>query len=57
MYFDDDLVLDIRLNTLNKYVHKFIIAEATLDHSGNEKELNFDIKNLQDLKINKLSGN
>jgi len=44
MYFDDDLVLDIRLNTLNKYVHKFIIAEATLDHSGNEKELNFDIK-------------
>ena len=44
MYFDDDLVLDIRLNTLNEYVDKFVIAEATLDHAGNEKKLNFDIK-------------
>jgi len=43
MYFDDDLVLDIRLNTLNKYVDHFVIAEATLDHAGNEKKLNFDI--------------
>ena len=50
MYFDDDLVLDIRLNTLNKYVDKFIIAEATLDHSGNEKELNFDIKKFAKFK-------
>jgi beta-1,4-mannosyl-glycoprotein beta-1,4-N-acetylglucosaminyltransferase len=44
MYFDDDLVLDIRLNTLNDYVDQFIIAEATLDHAGNPKKLNFDIK-------------
>ena len=44
MYFDEDLVLDIRLNTLNKYVDQFIIAEATMDHAGNEKKLNFDIK-------------
>mgnify|MGYP006104488613 FL=1 len=44
MYFDDDLVLDIRLNTLNKYVDRFVIAEATLDHAGNKKQLNFDIK-------------
>ena len=45
MYFDDDLVLDIRLNTLNKYVDYFVIAEATMDHAGNRKKLNFDIKN------------
>ena len=44
MYFDDDLVLDIRLNTLNDYVDHFVIAEATLDHAGNKKKLNFDIK-------------
>jgi beta-1,4-mannosyl-glycoprotein beta-1,4-N-acetylglucosaminyltransferase len=44
MYFDDELVLDIRLHTLNKHVDRFIIAEATLDHAGNEKKLNFDIK-------------
>ena len=44
MYFDDDLVLDIRLNTLNDYVDHFVIAEATLDHAGNKKKLHFDIK-------------
>ena len=26
MYFDEDLVLDIRLNTLNKEVDKFVIV-------------------------------
>ena len=50
MYFDDNLVLDIRLNTLNKYVDKFVIAEATLDHAGNSKKLNFDIKNFVKFK-------
>ena len=43
-YFDEDLILDIRLATLSKYVDKFIICEATLDHAGNKKKLNFDIK-------------
>ena len=42
MYFDEDLMLDLRLNTLHKYVDKFIIAEATRDHSGKEKKLNFN---------------
>ncbi len=50
MYFDDDLVLDIRLNTLDKYVDQFVIAEATLDHAGNEKKLNFDIKKFKKFK-------
>ena len=43
MYFDEDLVLDIRLNTLFDKVDKFIIAEATRDHAGKEKKLNFNI--------------
>ena len=37
MYFDEDLVLDLRLNILKDYVDKFVIAEATRDHAGNEK--------------------
>ncbi len=45
MYFDEDLVLDLRLNTLKDHVHKFVIAEATRDHAGNKKKLNFNIKN------------
>jgi len=43
MYFDEDLVLDLRLNVLNNYVDKFVIAEATKDHTGKDKKLNFNI--------------
>ena len=50
MYFDEDLILDLRLNTLNNYVDKFIIAEATRDHSGKDKKLNFDYKNFSKFK-------
>jgi len=50
MYFDEDLMLDLRLNTLNKHVDKFVIAEATREHSGKEKKLNFDIKNFSHFK-------
>ena len=45
MYFDEDLILDLRLNTLNEHIDKFIIVEATRDHSGKEKKLNFNYKN------------
>ena len=44
MYFDEEMLLDIRLNILNDSVDKFIIAEGTKTHSGKEKKLNFDIK-------------
>jgi beta-1,4-mannosyl-glycoprotein beta-1,4-N-acetylglucosaminyltransferase len=50
MYFDEDLVLDIRLNTLNEYVNQFVIVEATLDHAGNKKKLNFDINKFTKFK-------
>ena len=47
MYFDEDMNLDIRLNTLNKYVSKFIICESKFNHKGIKKKLNFDIKNFK----------
>lgn len=50
MYFDEDLILDIRLNTLNQHIDGFIIAEATLDHAGNSKKINFDIKKFSKFK-------
>jgi len=43
MYYDEDLILDLRLNLLNKYIHKFVIVEAKYTHSGKERRLNFDI--------------
>ena len=50
MYFDEDLLLDLRLNILDKYVKKFIITESTYLHSGKKKKLNFDINNFQKFK-------
>jgi len=50
MYFDEDLILDLRFNILNNYVDKFVIAEATKDHAGKDKKLNFNINNFNKFK-------
>jgi beta-1,4-mannosyl-glycoprotein beta-1,4-N-acetylglucosaminyltransferase len=50
MYFDEDLLLDLRLNSLDKFVKKFVITEATYTHNGNKKKLNFDINKFQKFK-------
>ncbi len=50
MYFDEDLLLDLRLNFLDKYIKKFVITEATYTHNGNKKKLNFDINNFKKFK-------
>ncbi len=43
MFFDEEMLLELRLNTLDKFVDKFIIVESTYTHSGKEKKLIFDI--------------
>ena len=50
MYFDEDLILDIRLNTLDKFVDYFVIVESTSTHSGEKNELKFDINKYKDFK-------
>tara|TARA_B110000902_G_C14220073_1_gene554768 strand:- start:212 stop:1081 length:870 start_codon:yes stop_codon:yes gene_type:complete len=50
MYFDEDMLLDLRLNVLSKYVKKFVITEATYTHNGNKKKLNFNINNFKKFK-------
>jgi len=45
MYFDEDIVLDVRLNCLNNYVDKFVIIEAEYNHKGEKRKPKFDIKN------------
>ena len=50
MYFDEDLLLDIRLNSLNKFVDKFVITEAVYTHNGSKKKLNFDINKFKKFK-------
>ena len=50
MFFDEEMLLDLRLNIMNKYVDKFVITEATYMHSGNPKKLIFDINKFSKFK-------
>jgi len=43
-FFNEEDVLDIRLNTLSPFVDYFVIAESIYDHQGNIRELVFNKK-------------
>ena len=43
-FFDEEHILDLRLNILHDYVDFFVIVESTTDHQGKSKKLNFDSK-------------
>ena len=51
MFYDEEMLLDIRLNTLDKFIDKFIIVESMFTHSGKKRELIFDIKKFQKFTI------
>ena len=43
MYFDEDLILDLRLNILDKFVDYFVIVESIFTHRGEKRNLKFNI--------------
>ena len=50
MYFDEDLILDARLNILNKYVDFFIIVESKFNHKGEKRSLKLDLEKFKKFK-------
>ena len=50
MFFDEEMLLDLRLNVLDNYVDKFVISEATYKHNGESKKLLFDINKFKKFK-------
>ena len=50
MFYDEDMILDIRLNILDEYVSNFIICEASFNHNGTKRELKFNIDNFKKYK-------
>ena len=50
MYFDEDIVLDIRLNFLDKFVDKFVIIESKYDHKGERRTPLFNINKFEKFK-------
>ena len=49
-YYNEDLMLEVRFNIMNKYVDKFIVVESKYQHSGNKKKLNFNINKFSEFK-------
>ena len=47
MYFDEEVVLDLRLNTLDKYIDYFVIVESSFTHKGDKRELKFNHKKFE----------
>ena len=49
-FFNEEELLELRLNILNKYVDYFVICEAREDHRGNSKKLNFNLSKFNKFK-------
>ena len=57
MYFDEEIVLDTRLNYLDQYVDYFVIIESCFTHRGDNRKLKFDINKVKkDRKLRYISG-
>jgi len=50
MYFDEEVVVDVRLNTLNEFVDYFVIVESKFTHKGDARELKFNHKKFEKFK-------
>ena len=50
MYFDEEVVVNVRLHTLNEFVDYFVIVESRFTHKGDPRELKFDHKKFQKFK-------
>ena len=50
MYFDEETVLDLRLNILDKYVDYFVIVESSFTHKGDKRDLEFNHQKFKKFK-------
>ncbi len=50
MYFDEEVVLDVRLNTLDPFVDYFVIVESRFTHKGGARDLKFNHKKFEKFK-------
>jgi beta-1,4-mannosyl-glycoprotein beta-1,4-N-acetylglucosaminyltransferase len=50
MYFDEEVVVDVRLHTLNEFIDYFVIVESRFTHKGDLRELKFNHKKFEKFK-------
>ena len=49
-FYKENLMMELRMNILSKFVDYFVICESKFSHSGKKKELYFNINNFKDFK-------
>ena len=50
MYYDEDLLLDLRLNSLDQYVKKFVITESKWSNLAKHKKVfKFEINDIESI--------
>ena len=49
-FFNEEHILDLRLNILNEFVDFFVIVESTVNHQGINKKLNFHLSKFEKFK-------
>ena len=47
IYFDENFLLDIRFNILDKFVDYFVVVESNRTWQNNSKKFNFDLKKFE----------
>jgi len=47
MYFDEEILLDLRMNILDKYVDYFVVVESIYTHKGEKRKLHFNLKRFE----------
>ena len=50
MFYDEELIIDLRLNIMNQFVDEFIVVESKFTHSGEKRGLLFDINKYPNFK-------
>jgi len=50
MFYDEELLLDIRMNILNDFVDYFVVVESKYFHNGLKRDLKFNINNFSKFK-------
>jgi len=50
MYFDEEVILDVRLNVLDQFVDYFVIVESRFTHKGDQRNLKFNIQKFNKFK-------
>ena len=50
MYFDEELITNLRLNILDKYVDYFVVVESKYNHKGEKRTLKFNIERYKKFK-------